>query len=124
MYSFLFLSTIFFIKFNLSEQNLQNGRSFTPIHSFQQKAKMNNYKHLWESLFDVSHLKPILENDFGNWNLDRHESEPNFINDPISVGNRIARRHGILPPLQSFLLFRDFDIALIKTNTYRAQLIG
>ena len=125
MRSLLFLSTIFFIRFSLSEQNV-HGRSFTPVHYLQQKAKMNNYKHLWESLFDVSHLKPMLKNDFGNWNLDElgTESLSNSISDQISVGNRIARRQGLLPPLQSFLLFRDFDTALIKTNTYRAQLIG
>ena len=83
------------------------------------------FKRQWMSFFDRSHLKPKLNSNFDqegpfNYKISNgHQWKPY-----ISIGNQIARKRGDLAPLQSYLLFQDFDSALIKSNTHRAQLMG
>ena len=81
------------------------------------------FKRQWRSLFDKSHLQPKLKNNFELGKA--FNNKASYCWQPhISMGNIIAHKRGDLAPLQSYLLFQDFDSSLIKTNTYRAQLIG
>ena len=83
------------------------------------------FKRQWMSFFDRSHLKPKLNSNFYQEREFNYKTSNGYQWKPhISIGNQIARKRGDLAPLQSYLLFQDFDSALIKSNTHRAQLMG
>ena len=89
---------------------------------FGVRTNLKRYKHLWTHLFDTSHLRPNLRHDFGA--MGKHNDADLDDLFKVSMGTQIARKHGDIAPLQSYLVFRSFDDTLIKSNTYRAQLLG
>ena len=103
-------------------KGVQRFRRKTNHIRFNIRTNMKRYKHLWTNLFDTSHLRPNLRHDFGA--MDKRKNSHLDDSFKVSMGTQIARKHGDIAPLQSYLVFRGFDDTLIKSNTYRAQLLG
>ena len=121
----LFFSTFLMVAVHCSS-NLRN-HSNSNRKRLETKKAMIRFASQWRKMFDMSHLQPNLENDFdslfGSCNLISEKATGPNLSD-VPIGTQIAMKQGNLAPLQSFSLFRGFDNSLIKTNTYRAQLLG
>ena len=129
------------VRANVNKEKLKNLVGLT-----QDNQKM------WKQLYDTSFLTPQMENaypwtnnmvanenplfkpagsvfttnfEYDPMNLHQVGTDPDgFLVKPMAYDTKMVRRNGELAPLASYLGFRGFDSALLKTNTYRAQLIG